>query len=152
MKYAWIENSVIRDVCHGNPAECYHPDIAAHYTEHVPDDAANGDGWDGTTLAKPEAVIPETTTPPRPCVSPVEFKLLWTSPERIAIKLLKATDAVIADLFEIMDDPRLETVNLALQSTQDAVDYILGKLVTGGTITSESKPARLEAILSGVFL
>lgn len=59
MKYAWIENDKVRDVCHGNPAECYHPDVAALYNTQVPDDAVNGDGWVNGQLVKPEPVIAE---------------------------------------------------------------------------------------------
>jgi len=42
MKKAWIENNVVRDVCEGNPAELYHPDIAVYYSTDVPDDIING--------------------------------------------------------------------------------------------------------------
>jgi len=42
MKKAWIENNVVRDVCEGNPAELYHPDVAVHYSTDVPDDIKNG--------------------------------------------------------------------------------------------------------------
>ena len=59
MKYAWIENNKVRDVAHNNPAEIYHPDVAAFYDTQVPDDAANGDGWVNGALVKP--VIPEPT-------------------------------------------------------------------------------------------
>jgi len=42
MKKAWQDPiGVIRDICHGDPAECYHPDIAAFYTTDVPDTAVN---------------------------------------------------------------------------------------------------------------
>jgi hypothetical protein len=64
MKYAWIENERVRDVCHANPAECYHPDVAAFYDTQVPDDAANGDGWVNGQLVKPEPA-PEPTPAPR---------------------------------------------------------------------------------------
>ena len=42
MKKAWIQNNVVRDVCEGNPAELYHPDVAVHYNTDVPDDIKNG--------------------------------------------------------------------------------------------------------------
>ena len=58
MKYAWIENDKIRDVAHSNPAEIYHPDVAAFYTTQVPDNAANGDGWVNGALVKPVVVEP----------------------------------------------------------------------------------------------
>ena len=122
---AWIENGRIRDVCQGDPTASYHPDIAAHYTEDVPDNAANGDEWDGVTLTKP--VIPdlvpiEPPAPVPPKVSPVEFKLLFTSAERVAIKA--STDPIVQDFFSIVEDPRLTVVDLALQSTQDALAYL----------------------------
>jgi len=62
MKYAWIENNKVRDIAPGNPAELYHPDVAAYYTTQVPDDAVNGDGWVNGALVKP--VIPEPTPEP----------------------------------------------------------------------------------------
>ena len=89
MKLAWIENDRIRDIAPGNPADLYHPDIAAFYDTEVPDDAQNGDGWVDGQLVKPEPPAPAPApepTPVYPKVSPVEFKLLFTSQERVAIK------------------------------------------------------------------
>ena len=43
MKKAWQDPiGVIRDICNGNPAECYHADVAAFYITDVPDTAVNG--------------------------------------------------------------------------------------------------------------
>jgi hypothetical protein len=42
MKKAWIENNKVRDIAQGNPAEIYHPDIAAHYDIDIPDDIEAG--------------------------------------------------------------------------------------------------------------
>lgn len=42
MKKAWIENNKVRDIAQGNPAETYHPDIAAHYNTDIPDDIEAG--------------------------------------------------------------------------------------------------------------
>ena len=55
-------------------------------------------------------------------VSPVEFKLLFTAQERVAIK--SSTNPIVQDFFEIVNDPRLTMVNLSLKSTQDAVGYL----------------------------
>lgn len=134
MKKAWVENSRIRDVCHGNPDECYHPDIAIKYDTDVPDDAENGDTFENGVLTKkpviaaPEPVEPEVV---QPTVSPVEFKLLFSSQERIAIKT--SNDPIVQDFFELVNDPRLTQVNLALKSTQDALDYMtaVGLLAVG---------------------
>ena len=46
MKYAWIENEQIRDICQGgNPQNYYTANIAENYNTLVPDEAHNGDGW-----------------------------------------------------------------------------------------------------------
>ena len=144
MKFAWIENDRIRDVAPGNPAELYHPDIAKFYDTEVPDDAANGDGWVNGQLVKPEPPAPVEPPAPEPTyakVSPVEFKLLFTPQERVAIKAARANDPVIDDFYDIVEDPRLTFVDLGLQSTQDALSY----LVQQGLLTVE----RRQQILAG---
>ena len=62
MKYAWIENDTIKDVCQeGNPFDFYTPNVAAYYNTLVPDEAKNGDGWvDGQLIP----YVPPTPTPP----------------------------------------------------------------------------------------
>ena len=82
-------------------------------------------------------------------ISPVTFKLLFTSAERLAIKSLKASDPIIEDFYEIVEDPRLETVDFNLQSVRDGVAYLFGKLVEGGTLTQEEMEARLPQIFAG---
>ena len=139
--YARIINDVAVDVS-SNPAEQFHPSIAEQF-EPVPDEVQHG--WrlvDGTWTA------PEPTPEPQPepevvapKVSPVEFKLLFTAQERVAIKAARATDPVIDDYFDIVEDPRLTHVNLGLQSTQDALAY----LEATGLITT----ARRQEILAG---
>lgn len=127
MKYAWLEAQIIRDICHGNPSECYHPDIAAHYDTEVPDDAENGDTFANGVLTKrpiPEPVVPAPVAPVPPKVTVIEYKMLFTSAERIAAKA--STDPVIQDLQELMNDPRTTHVDLALKSISDALDYMTG--------------------------
>lgn len=64
MKYAWIENEQIRDICQGgDPKDCYTPNVAANYNTLVPDEAVNGDGWvDGKLVPIP----PPAPVPPLP--------------------------------------------------------------------------------------
>ena len=127
MSKAWIENAVIRDIAPGNPSDLYHPEIAKFYDTDVPDEAANGDGWVNGQLVKPPIPEPVEPTPAEPTfakVSPVEFKLLFTSAERVAIKAARATDPVIDDFYDIVEDPRLTHVNLALTSVQQALAYM----------------------------
>lgn len=145
MKYAWLQDQVIRDICPGNPAESYHPDVAALYDTQVPDDAAPGDTFENGVLTPkpvPEYVAPEPVAPTPPKVSPVEFKLLFTSAERVAIKVARPTDPVLDDFFDIVDDPRLTHVDLALASVQGALHYLAAiSLITD---------ARREEIMLGV--
>lgn len=63
MKFAWVENNQIRDVCHGDPTMCYHPDVAVFYSTEVPDDAQNGDKWVDGVLVKrePEPIVPSVS-------------------------------------------------------------------------------------------
>jgi hypothetical protein len=142
MKHAWIENNTVRDIANGNPAELFHPDIAAKYDTQVPDDIVPGatlvDGvW--VNPAPVEPVAPEPTVPVAPTVGPIEFKLLFTSGERIAIKT--STDPIVQDFYEITSDPRLTHVDLGLKSTQDAIAY----LVSVDILSQE----RADAILTG---
>lgn len=96
--------------------------------------------------------VPANTEPCIPKqVSPIEFKLLWTPEERVAIKAMRASDPVVDDYLEIIDDPRLTLVDFGLANTQQAVDYILIKLVAAGVVTEEDQPLRREAIFSGQF-
>jgi hypothetical protein len=65
MKYAWIENERIRDICEGgNPADCYTANIAAYYDTLVPDEAKDGDGYvNGQWIPAPPP--PPTPAPPQ---------------------------------------------------------------------------------------
>jgi hypothetical protein len=72
----------------------------------------------------PEPEPAEPPPPPDIKVSPIEFKLLFTSPERIAIKAARATNPVVDDFFDIVEDPRLTHVNLSLTSTIMAIGYL----------------------------
>lgn len=151
MKFAWIENDTVRDICPGDPAECYHPDIAGHYSTEIPDDIERG-----ATLVNGEWVNPTPPTPAAPAhpdvtVSPVEFLLLFTSPERVYIKSIRTSDPVVGDFMDIVEHPRLTLVNLTLPSTLQAVDYILSQLATAGILSSDQIEGRRVEILSGKF-
>ena len=136
-KQARIINNVAVDVVTGNPDDFFHPSIVAEFGP-VPDEVEPGWQRDPDTGAwsAPAQVEPQPEPPAEaPKVSPVEFKLLFSAQERVAIKAARATDPVIDDFFEIVEDPRLSHVNLGLQSTQDAIAY----LETKGLITAERR-------------
>lgn len=85
-------------------------------------------------------------------VSPPTFLLLFTSQERIGIRAARnyvgadaganMVKAVLDDWFAIIDDPRLQYVDLALPATQQGIDF----LVTTGLLTA----LRAEEIKLGV--
>lgn len=139
--FARIIDNVAVDVC-TDPAHCFHPDIAREFVQ-VPDEVQ--EGWiraDGKWSAPAPAPQPEPV-PVYPTVTPVEFKLLFTSHERVAIKAARATDPVIDDFYDIVEDPRLTFVDLGLQSTQDALSY----MVAQGLLTEDRRSEILTGIL-----
>ena len=142
MKYARINNNQAIDVRTESPEGFFTPDIAAQF-ERVPDEVENGwtlaDGkWTAPVIQEPgpapEPVITYTK------VSPIEFKLLFTSAERVAIKTARASDPVIDDFYDIVEDPRLTFVDLGLNSTQQALQYMAAQSLIA--------PERIEQILS----
>lgn len=140
--YARIINNVAVDVS-TDPATHFHPDIAVQF-EPVPNEVRSG--WirkDGQWAAPAPTPQPEPV-PIYPKVTPVEFKMLFASAERIAIKAARETDPVIDDYFDIVEDPRLQVVDLGLHSVQEGVHY----LQTIGILTED----RVSQILAGTIL
>jgi len=148
MKHARIINNVAIDVVDGNPADFFHPSIASQFVT-VPNEVESG--W----LLDPETEewsAPEPATPAQVVATPqkidvISFKLLFTSPERIKAKELRATDPVIDDFWSILDDQRTQSVDMSLASIQGAIMYTLDKINTAGVVTDVM--ARTAAILSG---
>ena len=136
MKLAWIEGGKIRDVCQGDPSSSYTAEFAAHYTAQVPDEAKNGDGWDGATLSKPDRTPPAPVLPPK-VLSRVQFKLLFTPAERIAVRT--STDPGVQDWYDILQDPQFDGVDLGSASTGRAMAYLEAQ----GILTTERKAAIL---------
>lgn len=140
--YARIINNIAVDVS-TTPAQKFHPTIAAQFVE-VPD--AVKPGWIKTGnawAAPPEAPAPAAPAPDYPRLTPVQFKLLFTGPERLAIKAARATDPVLEDAFDLLDDPRLTEVDLNLQSNRNLIDYLAAQ----GLIAPEREPEILAGIL-----
>lgn len=142
MRYARIINQTAVDVREESPNGFFTHNIVAEFVV-IPDQVENGwslEGEDWTAPAQPaHQEIP--ATPPQ--VTPVQFKLLFTPAERVAIKAARSTDAMIDDFYEIVEDPRLTMVDFGLQSTVDGVGYLVSK----GLITEERK----AEIISGVL-
>ena len=122
MKYAWIENDKIRDVAHSNPAEIYHPDVAALYTTQVPDDAVNGDGWVNGALVKP--VVVEPTPAARQ----------WTATNfRTGMTLAEKTK------WDNDSAPEIITVKSELPKELAGATELLDFLVSSSVISAETK-------------
>lgn len=145
MKYARIVDDKAVDVRTESPEGCFVADIASQFVA-VPDSVQNGwtfidKEWSAPESAKIE-IIPEAPKK-APILSPIQFKLCFTATERIEIKKAKATDEVIADYYDILDDLRLKEVDLNLQSNKDGIAYLVSKSL----LTVE----RAAEILQGVI-
>ena len=149
MKYARIKNNRVVDIA-TDPNSQFHPVLAAEFVE-VPEKV--GRGWslgeDGSWTAPPEREPKPKTKPRPPKVSAIEFKLLWTPAERVALNKLRETDEMLADFWALVEDPRLTQVDLNLASTKQAVTYAVEKLVEVGEISEDSKESRKDEVLSG---
>ena len=148
--YAKIDNGVVVEIC-VDPATTFHPMIAREFISVADDVVVGMVKQEDGSYALPDVSLLEVATP-EPTelpvafnkVSPIEFKLLFTSAERVAIKVARATDAVIDDFYDIVEDPRLTHVDLGLQSTKDAIAYMVSK-----TLLTQD---RADTILSGTFV
>ena len=138
MLKAWIENGVVREA-YADPYAVHHPQFAVLFDTDVPDGTLPG-----ATLVDGVWVNPAPVAPEAPKLSPVQFKMCFTSQERIAIKALRATNPVIDDAYDILDDPRLTMVDLSLASNQEMIDC----LVSLSVLTT----ARAAQIKAGVML
>jgi hypothetical protein len=117
---------------------------------------ADGDpvalGWTHNNVDGKDTFAPPASPPLRKKLSPVEFKLQFTSAERLAIRAARsysgndATKTMFAeaidDFFDIVDDPRLTNVDLDHPQTIEGVEA----LAAAGLITTD----RAAVILAGV--
>lgn len=143
MKFSRVINNVAYDVRADSPEGFFHPDVAAQFSE-VPNTVQEGWVKTGTKWAAPEA-LPESE-PAAPVyiqVSPVQFKLLFTVPERVAITVARADDPILDDFYSILDDPRLTHVDFAILGNRQAVQYLAMKELIA--------PERVEQIIRGEY-
>jgi len=73
-------------------------------------------------------------------VSPIEFKLLFTSAERIAINA--SVDPVVIDFMSIVDDQRTTKINLTIPSTVNALNYLVSLTLLADTRVDEILEAK----------
>lgn len=142
MKYARLVNNTVQEVIEVNPEEHFTSEVAAMF-QPVPDSVEPGYTLEGGAWFAPVVVEPTPVEPvvAYPVLTPIEFKMCFTSAERIAGRTLAKTDPVMADAYEILDDPRLTQVDLNIQSNRDLLDYMtqVGIIAAG----------RKEEILAG---
>lgn len=68
-------------------------------------------------------------------VAVIEFKLLFTVAERVAINAARPINQTIDDFYELLDDSRTQNVDLSLIPVQEMLNY----LVEQGLLTSDRK-------------
>lgn len=136
MKYAWIENNKVRDVCEGgDPFKCYTADIAALYNTQVPDEAKNGDGWVNNQLVPYIPRVPQ----PLPQTWGVESV-------RSALTLADKTKWDNDATPEIITAKIEFSVAQNLASTTELLDY----LVASQSISEQSKTNVLATATASV--
>lgn len=145
--YARIINSVAVDVS-ADPSAQFHQDIASEFVD-VPDEVQRGWLFDNGEWSAPAEIAPIVVKKKAPTVSVTAFMLLWTSKERVTLKQARTTELMIDDFFDILDGA--ETVDLALNSTQQGVEYCLTYLdgLEGDILAGVSVADRKAQILSG---
>jgi hypothetical protein len=80
----------------------------------------------------------------RTTLTPVEFKMMLTAAERVAVKqAAEAGDLVLADFLELLNDPRLKSVILTHPDNIAAMNYLVSL-----SILTE---ARAATILQGML-
>lgn len=105
--------------------------VSEAFPHVVADDSPVSDGWTYTEVDGVfEFFAPIVITKENTKVTPVEFKLLFTGPERVAIK--KSADPLVQDFFELVENQRIVnaadanrgTIDLGLKSTIGALTYL----------------------------
>ena len=147
-KQARIVNSVAVDVVTGDPAEFFHPDIAKDFVP-VPEQVESGWSVTAGKWSAPTPVEPVAPAPVDPKVGPIHFQMLFKPAEMVAAEELKATDKVLASFWKLVDDPRTDTIDLALTGVQNAIEYTLTAVQAAGVPLDVQ--ARKADILSGVL-
>ncbi len=83
-----------------------------------------------------------------PTITKTHFLLTFTSSERVKARSLRATDPVLDDFWLILDTA--DTVNLALPSVQNGIEYTLSAVKAGGLTTLNVSNRKAE-ILAGTL-
>lgn len=107
--YIYDNSGFLKSVFNGDGQPANSTTLAPVYTEGKTPQFLNGAWVSDEGNLKP--------TPP-------EFLLLLTLQERVAIRAARATDLVVDDLLQMVEDPRLTFVELTNPSVVEAVTYL----------------------------
>lgn len=125
MKYAWIENGRIRDLTISDPFSWHHAEVAKFYDTLVPDDASNGDFWDGTKATKPPVPV---------VVEPEPAPRQWTVTNfRTGMTLAEKTK------WDNDSAPEIKTVKAELPKELAGATELLDFLVSSSVISAATK-------------
>ena len=127
MKYAWIENNMVRDLCSGNPYELFTPEVATFYNTNVLDEVVTGATLVGGNWVNPEPVTPEPVTPTIESI--VKVTIPVASPKSTAFNIqLRVEDKATGDLL-----PSNETYYVPLKNITDSttVSVLVFPMVDG---------------------
>ena len=127
MKYAWIEDDKVRDICPGHPDQHYTPEIAALSNTQVPDGTKMGAVFMGGAWVD--------LTPTNPYIEPPPLPRFWTMEHvRAGMSLMERVK------WDNDDSNAIKTAKIELQSTPDleAVRPVLQMLVDTGAIARET--------------
>jgi len=82
-----------------------------------------------------------STPAPMTKISTIEFKIRFTTAERVGIYLAAESDPMVKDFVSMLDDHRLIVVDLESQSTTDDIGYLISKnLLTQERATEILRP------------
>lgn len=79
------------------------------------------------------------------CITAIQFKMCFTPQERIAIRAVRETNPAVDDMFDILDDPRTDVVNLAMPQVQE----MMQSLVDANLVTEDRMYQILHAYIPG---
>jgi hypothetical protein len=144
MKTLFIKDGVV--VGHGTasvPGVSITSSVDGATSIEVDDTSPVDVGWTvAITNGVPSFTAPIPTSTYLLQITPPAFLLQFTSQERVAIRQARATDLIIDDFMQIVDDPRLKVIDLSLAATKGGIEYLIGK----GILTQD----RADHILKGV--
>jgi hypothetical protein len=127
MKYAWIDNEIVRDICPGHPDQHYTPEIAALYNTQVPDETRMGSVFMGGSWVY--------LAPDRPYIEPPPLPRFWTMADvRAGMSLMERVK------WDNDDSKTIKTAKIELSNTPnlEAIGPVLRMLVDSGDITQET--------------